>query len=143
LGVDEQVANALCRHRQNSEAGIALEGNRFVWRQQANEVGAACLEVCDAGRHVRHSAEGHGLERRPAAPIAVVGIKRDLNTLLPPAQPVGPAAEGLEIERLVADPLDVGLWHDRQLDELGEQHRIGLFILRRTLVSPSASASAT
>src|SRR5262249_49211719 len=115
LGVDEQVADALCRHRQNSEAGITLKGNRLVRRQQSKEVGAARFEVCDAGGHLGHRSEDYGLEWRLAAPIALVGVERDLNTLLPLTQPVGTAAKRVEIELLVADPLDVGFRHNRQL----------------------------
>ena len=79
----------------------------------------------DARRDVRHDAEGHRLERGLAAPVLVVGLQHGLHALLPRGEAIGAAADGREVEGLVAHLLDDGLGHDGELHELRHQRRVG------------------
>ena len=54
------------------------------------------------------------------------------NAALPALELVGAAADRLQVEGVLADRIDDLLRHDRELDELGQQRRIGAFVVSVT-----------
>ena len=64
-----------------------------------------------------------------AAPVAVEGFERDARALLVLDEPVRPGADGLPLELVEPDPLDVGLRHHVGAQEVepgdGRRHRLG------------------
>ena len=112
------------------------ENSTFTWaspfrlsavsvRRHAHDVGACRAHVGDAGFLVRHRAHLDAREGRRATPVGGVGDEFHLHAAGEIGQAVRATADRMLVEPVIAELLDDGTRHDRQFDELGEQHGIG------------------
>ena len=125
LNVHREIGDALGQHRHGLGALRGLELGGEIAVEIGGEVRGAGHQIGDARRGIGNRAEDDARERRLGAPVGVVAIERHRNAALPRAELVGAAADRREIEGVLAHGLDDLLRHDRELDELREQGRIG------------------
>ena len=90
------------------------------------EIAGAGLQIGDACRSVRHGAENTEAERPLGAPISVVARQRHLRRRAARLSNLyGPLPTGFRLKASLPTASTTCLWHDRELDQLGQQRRIG------------------
>ena len=124
-GVQAHIGHALGRLGQHLGLGRVFQRRHQVGIEGDRQVTCPSLQVGDPRGCIGHGTEHCRWERAFGAPIFVIAHQRHLHATLPSLERVGAAADGLQVEGILANGLDHRFGHDREFDQLGQQGRVG------------------